>query len=85
MAHQVLWTPAIIEEFTNLAGLNEDEVKICNGLMRRDTATVISKSIHKSEDRIYHIVERLKVKYDNVQPMAKIMPPRKKSSKELYK
>lgn len=85
MAHQVPWTKQIIEEFTDLALLNNDEVEILT--MRAQGKTILQQSMKLglTEAAINSITKRLKFKYDMVQPHSKFMPPRKFSSQETYR
>lgn len=85
VAKQVIWTKQIIDEFAELALLNEDEIEILK--MRAEGKTIVQQSmkIGLSEAAINSITARLKLKYDMVQPNSKYMPKRKLTVKETYK
>lgn len=85
MAKQVPWNKIIIDEFAHLAALSEDEEKILRtraaGWSRVKQATEFKMSV-STVDRI---INRLKIKYDRVQPFSHYMPVRAFSVKDTYK
>lgn len=84
MAKQVPWTKQIIDEFAELALLNEDEIEILK--MRAQGKTILQQSmkIGLSEAAINSLTARMKLKYDMVQPQSNYMPPRKFSVTETF-
>lgn len=84
MACQVVWTKIVLEEFIKIGGLTADEEHImrtrCKGWTRTRQALELGMSI-STVDRLIRSCKR---KYDAVQPFSCILPPRKKSAKELY-
>lgn len=84
MAHQVPWNKIILEEFISLAMLSKEEEMIMRtrvaGWPRSRQADELNMSI-ESVDRI---IRRLKKKYDSVQKLSPLLPPRKASSQELW-
>lgn len=84
MAHQVLWSKIILEEFIRLAALTRDEEEIIRTRVAGWTITEQSMKLGMSVSKVNAIVARLKVKYDKVQPYSPLLPPRRFSAKETY-
>lgn len=83
-SRQVIWTKLIIETFVSEAHLSTDEEFV---IRTRAAGWPVSKQameLHVSEVTIHRIIKRLKIKYDEVQKTNVLLPPRKKSAKELY-
>lgn len=80
MSKEVLWNKYIVETFVELAMLNELEEMILrtriSGMSRVAQAEKFSISI-STVDRI---IKQLKIKYDNVEKMSPLLPPRKRIS-----
>lgn len=84
MAHQVIWTKIILEEFIELANLDETEEMIMRTRAAGWTRTEQSMKLSLSLATVDRIIKRLKAKYDQVQPYSVLLPPRKESADELY-
>lgn len=81
---QVLWNRPLLEEFSRLAMLSEEEYMIMEGRLKGETITYMSMKYSMSESKINKMIARLKAKYDSVQPFSDILPPRKRSAAETY-
>lgn len=85
MAHQVLWTDKLTEEFIRLAALSEDESYIMRTRARGYTVTQQALGLNKSESTIHRMIATLKKKYDAVQKEnPNLFPKRKKSKIEKF-
>lgn len=84
MAHQVIWTKIILDEFVEKANLNEVEEMVIRTRASGWTRTEQSMKLNLSLATIDRIIRRLKVKYDEVQKYSMILPERKESADELY-
>lgn len=84
MAHQVIWTKIILEEFIELANLDETEEMIMRTRAAGWTRTEQSMKLCLSLATVDRAIKRLKAKYDQVQPYSVLLPPRKESAEELY-
>lgn len=84
MAHQVLWTKIIVEEFISLAFLTEEEEAVMRTRAAGHTITEQSIELNMCKRKIDYIIAKLKKKYDAVQPYSVLLPPRKTSQEELY-
>ena len=84
MAHQVPWTKIIVEEFISLASLTRDEEAVMRTRAAGYTITEQSIKLGMSTRKIDRIIQRLKIKYDLVQPYSVLLPPRKYSAEETY-
>lgn len=85
MAHQVLWTKDILENFIEFGMLSEDEEFIMRSRCKGWTITRQALYLNKSESTVHHMISVLKKKYDSVQSEHPDMfPPRKFSMEEVY-
>lgn len=84
MSKQVPWNKIILEEFIALAALSKEEEMIMRTRMAGWTRTKQAMEFNMSMRTLDRIIERLKVKYDKVQPYSCILPPRKFSAQETY-
>lgn len=84
MAHQVIWSKIVLEEFISLAGLTDTEEKIMRTRVAGWTITKQAQTFGMSESSVSRVIKVLKVKYDAVQPYSPLLPPRKFSIQELY-
>ena len=84
MCKQVPWNRVLIDEFVRLGNLNDEEIYIIES--RSKSVSIIEQSLHLgvSESTVNRMTQRLKQKYDNVQKLSDILPPRKFSVKETY-
>lgn len=78
MAHQVMWTKQIIEEFAEEAMLSDFENQVlrtrAKGMQRVEQAMMLGCSL----STIDRTIKLLKDKYDAVQAYDVLLPPRKK-------
>lgn len=84
MAHQVMWTKLIVEEFIKEAMLSKDEEYIIRTRAKGYTITQQAMALNMSVDNVNKIIARLKKKYDKVSKYNPLLPPRKYSAKETY-
>ena len=84
MSKQVPWNKIILEEFIELACLNNTEEMIMRTRVKGWSITEQSHKLHMSESSIKRIIARLKVKYDSVQEYSPILPKRKNSVAETW-
>ncbi|MCQ2053390.1 MAG: hypothetical protein MJZ03_05605 [archaeon] len=84
MAHQVIWTKIIIETFIAEANLSKEEEMIIRTRAAGWPVSRQAMELNMSEATVHRMIKRLKHKYDEVQKHNVILPPRKKSAKELY-
>ena len=85
MAHQVLWTDKLTEDFIRLAALSEDEAYIIKTRARGYTVTQQALYLNKSEATVHRMISRLKEKYDAVyEEHPNIFPKRKISKVEKF-
>lgn len=81
MAHQVLWTDKLTEEFIQRAALSEDEAYIMRTRARGYTVTQQALALGLSESTIHRMISKLKIKYDAVQKEHPDLFPVRKTSK----
>ena len=81
MAHEVIWTKPVLDEFIRLGNLSETEEKVIRLRARDWTRTRIGLELSMSESAVDQRVKILKQKYDEVQPYSDILKPRKKRTK----
>jgi len=67
MAHQVIWTDKLTEDFCRLAMLSEEESFIIKTRARGYTISYQAMQLNRSEAWVHKCVANLKKKYDNVQ------------------
>lgn len=85
MAHQVLWTDKLTEEFIQKGALSEDEAYIMRTRVRGYTVQQQSNYLSKSPATIGRMIKHLKKKYDAVQKeYPDIFPIRKVSKIEEF-
>lgn len=85
MSHQVIWTKKVLEDFCELANLNEEEKFIMETRCQNWTVTRQALELNKSTSSVHKTINKLKRKYDAVQKeYPDKFPVRKSSSKELY-
>lgn len=76
MAHQVIWTEEVIQEFKAKALLTDEEVSILYMRARNKSIIEQSMALGISPSTVNSITKRLKLKYDEVQPFSDILKPR---------
>lgn len=84
MAHQVIWTKIILEEFIREGNLTDFEAQIMHTRAAGWTRTKQCDVFGVSESTLDRTIKILKKKYDEVQKYNCILPPRRSSAKELY-
>lgn len=85
MAHQVIWTEKTLNTFIKLGNLNDFQEQIMRTRCKNMTVIQQSMLLQCSESTIHKEIAKIKKIYDVVQSQhPDELPPRKKSSKELY-
>lgn len=84
MAHQVPWNKHILEEFISLAQLTEREEQVMRTRVAGMCRTQQAMELNISIETLDRTIRRLKEKYDKVQPLSEILPPRKFSVQETW-
>lgn len=84
MAQQVPWNKIILEEFIRLGSLTKDEEEVMRTRVAGWSRVKQSMELGMSIAKIDRIINRLKAKYDHVQPYSPILPPRKQSAQETW-
>ncbi len=85
MTKQILWTKTIIEAFIEEGNLNERQEYIIRTRAKGYSISKQAEELNLSIDQINKEISRLKKLYDVTQEYSKILPPRKKNSKDLFK
>lgn len=81
MAHQVLWTDKLTEEFIKKGALSDEEAYIMRTRARGYTVTQQALFLGLSESTIHRMIAKLKIKYDAVQKENPDLFPVRKTSK----
>lgn len=84
MSHQVIWTKVVLERFIDLANLTPLEEHIMRTRAAGWSRQKQMMEFHISASTLDRTIAMLKLKYDSVQQYDPILPPRRKSSKELW-
>lgn len=84
MAHQVPWNKIILEEFIRLAELNEQEEWVMRTRVAGWSRTKQARELNISVETLDRAIRLLKRKYDNVQKLSPLLPPRRFSAKETW-
>ncbi len=84
MTKQVPWNKIILEEFIDLAMLTKDEEIVMRTRVAGWSVTQQADKLNLSVSTVNRIIQRLKIKYDEVEKYSVILPPRKTCAKELY-
>lgn len=84
MTKQVPWNKIILEEFVEQAMLTKDEEIIMRTRIAGWTINQQADKLNVSVSTINRTIQKLKLKYDEVEKYSVILPPRKSSKKELY-
>lgn len=84
MTKQVPWNKIILEEFINLAMLTKDEEIIMRTRIAGWSVSQQADKLNLSISTVNRIIQKLKIKYDEVEKFSVILPPRKSGAKELY-
>ena len=85
MAHQVIWTKKTLDFFLEHSGMNDFQKQIMIDRCQNMTVIQMSLKYHCSDSTVHKEIAKIKKIYDVVQKEhPDELPPRKKSSKELY-
>lgn len=84
MAHQVPWNKPLLDEFVTLAQLSEQEEWIMRTRIAGWSRSKQAMALHISVETLDRLIRLLKQKYDKVQPLSPLLPPRKFSAKETW-
>jgi DNA-binding CsgD family transcriptional regulator len=71
-----MWDKGMIEEFSNMACLTEEEMIVLNDWAYGKSIVYTAMRNHMSDSKVNGIRNRLRKKYDIVQPRSKLLPPR---------
>ncbi len=85
MTKQILWTKTIIEAFIEEGNLNERQEYIIRTRSKGYSIAKQAEELNLSVDQVNKEISRLKKLYDATQEYSKILPTRKKNSKDLFK
>lgn len=85
MTKQIIWTKQIVEAFISEAYLNERQAFIIRTRAKGYTIAKQAEALSISVDQVNKDIAKLKKIYDSIQPNSKILPVRKKNSRELHK
>lgn len=84
MSNQVIWGKLILETFIKEACLSKEEEWIMRTRVAGWSRTKQAQELHMSLSSLDKHIAKLKKKYDIVQKTNPLLPPRKKSAKELW-
>lgn len=84
MAQQVPWNKMILDEFDRLAMLTDDEREVMRTRIAGWPRTRQADHLGISLRTLDRMIRRLKRKYDRVQPLSDILPPRRESAEETW-
>ena len=85
MTKQVFWTKAVLESFIQEGNLNKRQEYIIRTRSIGYTISKQAEELHLSIDQVNKEIAELKKRYDATQLTSRILPPRCKNKKELYK
>ena len=74
--NDLMWDKGMIEEFSNMACLTEEEMIVLNDWAYGKSIVYTSMRNHMSDSKVNGIRNRLRKKYDIGQPRSKLLPPR---------
>ena len=74
--NDLVWDRGMIEEFSNIACLTDEEVIVLNDWAYGKSIVQTAIKCHMSDSKVNDIRRRLRIKYDLVQPRSAILPPR---------
>ena len=74
--NDLMWDKGMIAEFTDLACLTEEEQIVLNDWAYGKSIVYTAMKHNMSDSKVNDIRHRLRIKYDKVQPRAKLLPPR---------
>lgn len=79
MTNEVIWTKLVLERFIQLANLTEEEEIVIRTRAAGWSRVKQAMELNISISGIDRIISRLRKKYDEVQRLDPILPPRKRS------
>ena len=79
MTNEVIWTKVVLERFIQLANLTEEEEIVIRTRAAGWSRVKQAMELNISISGIDRIISRLRKKYDEVQRLDPILPPRKRS------
>lgn len=79
MTNKVIWTKLVLERFIQLANLTEEEEIVIRTRAAGWSRVKQAMELNISISGIDRIISRLRKKYDEVQRLDPILPPRKRS------
>lgn len=85
MTKQVILTKAILEAFVEEGNLTERQEFIIRTRAKGYTIARQAEELHLSIDQVNKDIAQIKKIYDATQLTSKILPPRKKNKRELFK
>ena len=85
MTKQVFWTNAVLESFIQEGNLNKRQEFIIRTRAEGYTISRQAEELNLSVDQVNKEISELKKRYDATQKNSKILPPRCKNKKDLYK
>lgn len=85
MTKQVFWTKAVLESFIQEGNLNKRQEFIIRTRAEGYTISRQAEELNLSVDQVNKEISELKKRYDATQKNSKILPPRCKNKKDLYK
>lgn len=90
MSKQVIWTPLRVRTFIREAYLSPEEQIVlemhASGMYAGEIANRMPDGYAMTRERVYTIIDRLKAKYDAIQPhCTDILPPRTSGARETFK
>lgn len=74
--NDIVWDKGMIEEFSNIACLTEEEMIVLNDWAYGKSIVYTAMKNHISDSTVSNIRHRLRAKYDKVQPKSKLLPER---------
>lgn len=74
--NDLMWDKGMIEEFSNMACLTDEEVIVLIDLAHGKSIAYTAMKYHMSDSKVSNIRNRLRKKYDLVQPKSKLLPVR---------
>ena len=85
MAHQVKWTKRLLEDFYDLALLNDDEKYLMESRIKGVPVSLQAVHLCCSDATVHRMIAKIKIKYDNVQKEhPDKFPPRRTSKEEKW-
>ena len=80
---KILWTKVVLEQFIDKALLTKEEEMIMRTRVAGWTRVKQAKEFGMSVGTVDNIIKRLRAKYDEVQRIDPILPPRKDGENEI--